>query len=298
VDLLPAARLRSSLARELGLAPPLRQAASEPRARAQPTPLRALPSRQVVRYLAERLWPRLHERLGLRAPPADSESAEHAAAAGVSPADEWADERWSPLALCEVVAAKHNWRSRRGGRLDVYRAANWLLRAALAGRQVRPQRLVVGMCAGLPGSGRRACVGLHGDAALAQGLGQHAAHPVGLPALARAWLWPFCRRRRRPATRPLGPHRLGRRSSLSAAELRQQGGSARRVARRWTCVAAVKCATLLSHAFISAAAPVVHLASLHARAPPPHTSAHAMPELCLCPSARPPRSITPASSTS
>lgn len=46
----------------------------------------------------------------------------------------WRDEDWTPLALCEAVAAKHSWRSRRGGRLDTYRAANWVLRAALAGR--------------------------------------------------------------------------------------------------------------------------------------------------------------------
>lgn len=42
---------------------------------------------------------------------------------------------WSPLGLCEALAARHNWCSRRGGRPDVYRAANWLLRGALAGRE-------------------------------------------------------------------------------------------------------------------------------------------------------------------
>ncbi|PNH05706.1 hypothetical protein TSOC_008019 [Tetrabaena socialis] len=38
------------------------------------------------------------------------------------------------MALCEALADRHNWRSRRGGRLDVYRAANLILRSALAGR--------------------------------------------------------------------------------------------------------------------------------------------------------------------
>lgn len=49
-------------------------------------------------------------------------------------APQWSDDDWTPAALVESLAAKHNWRSRRGGRLDVYRAANWVLRAALAGR--------------------------------------------------------------------------------------------------------------------------------------------------------------------
>ena len=44
------------------------------------------------------------------------------------------DEPWSTAQLCEAFAARKNWRSRRGGRLDVYRAANWILRAALAGK--------------------------------------------------------------------------------------------------------------------------------------------------------------------
>ena len=39
-----------------------------------------------------------------------------------------------PSELLEAVAARKNWRSRRGGRLDLYRAANWVLRMALAGR--------------------------------------------------------------------------------------------------------------------------------------------------------------------
>ena len=37
--------------------------------------------------------------------------------------------------VCESFAAKHNWRSKHG-RLDIYRAANWILRSALAGRGV------------------------------------------------------------------------------------------------------------------------------------------------------------------
>jgi hypothetical protein len=41
---------------------------------------------------------------------------------------------WTPLALCEAFADKHSWRGRRGGRLDIYRAANWILRAALGGK--------------------------------------------------------------------------------------------------------------------------------------------------------------------
>ncbi|GAX80266.1 hypothetical protein CEUSTIGMA_g7704.t1 [Chlamydomonas eustigma] len=44
------------------------------------------------------------------------------------------EEAWSTAELLEAVAAHKNWRSRRGGRLDVYRAANWVLRNALAGR--------------------------------------------------------------------------------------------------------------------------------------------------------------------
>ncbi|KXZ49319.1 hypothetical protein GPECTOR_22g913 [Gonium pectorale] len=80
----------------------------------------------VVRYLAERIWPRLHVTLGLK-------PVREAGNAGTQ-AESWGDEDWTPLALCEALAARHNWRSRRGGRLDVYRAANWVLRSALAGR--------------------------------------------------------------------------------------------------------------------------------------------------------------------
>ncbi|GIL51295.1 hypothetical protein Vafri_7319 [Volvox africanus] len=105
----------------------------------------------VVRYLAERVWPRLHRTLGLR-PVTDEREEEReeergydglrpgkdAAGCGrgqrLSDQQEWRDADWTPLMLCEALAARHNWRSRRGGRLDVYRAANWILRSALAGR--------------------------------------------------------------------------------------------------------------------------------------------------------------------
>jgi hypothetical protein len=42
---------------------------------------------------------------------------------------------WSPWVLCEALATKRHWVLPRSGRLDTYRAANWLLRAALAGQQ-------------------------------------------------------------------------------------------------------------------------------------------------------------------
>jgi hypothetical protein len=42
---------------------------------------------------------------------------------------------WSPWTLCEALATKRHWVLPRSGRLDTYRAANWLLRAALAGQQ-------------------------------------------------------------------------------------------------------------------------------------------------------------------
>lgn len=41
---------------------------------------------------------------------------------------------WSPWTLCEALAVKRHWVLPRSGRLDTYRAANWLLRAALAGQ--------------------------------------------------------------------------------------------------------------------------------------------------------------------
>lgn len=36
--------------------------------------------------------------------------------------------------LLEAIAARKRWQARAGGRLDLYRAANWVLRSALAGR--------------------------------------------------------------------------------------------------------------------------------------------------------------------
>jgi hypothetical protein len=70
--------------------------------------------------MAERCWPPLQQQLGLQWRHVEETGGE-------------GQPRWSPLALCEAYAAKHNWRSRRGGRLDTYRAANWMLRSALAG---------------------------------------------------------------------------------------------------------------------------------------------------------------------
>jgi hypothetical protein len=113
----------------------------------------------VVRYLAERVWPRLQDALRLKPREQQGEGGtEGSAGRGVesagtqrgATAEQATRERgdgggggrvgagagggWSPLALCEALAHRHNWRSRRGGRPDVYRAANWLLRGALAGR--------------------------------------------------------------------------------------------------------------------------------------------------------------------
>jgi hypothetical protein len=86
----------------------------------------------VVRYLAERIWPRLHEALRLKLPPpAESELGGSSGGGGAGGGSESA---WSPLAMCEALAQRNNWRSRRGGRPDLYRTANWLLRGALAGR--------------------------------------------------------------------------------------------------------------------------------------------------------------------
>lgn len=64
----------------------------------------------VVRYLAEASWPRLQDALGLPG-----------AAGG------------TPFSLCEALATKRHWVLPRSGRLDTYRAANWLMRAALGG---------------------------------------------------------------------------------------------------------------------------------------------------------------------
>lgn len=91
----------------------------------------------VVRYFAERAWPRVHDALRL-APPAATDTGADARGTGREPRGGAGGSvggfQWSPLSLCEALAAKHNWRSRRGGRADVYRAANTLLRGALAGR--------------------------------------------------------------------------------------------------------------------------------------------------------------------
>ena len=40
---------------------------------------------------------------------------------------------WTAMSLCEGLAKRRQWCNRRGGRLDTYRAANWILRGALAG---------------------------------------------------------------------------------------------------------------------------------------------------------------------
>lgn len=42
-------------------------------------------------------------------------------------------EDWSAADVCEAVAAMKGWRNKRGAQLDASRAANWLMRAALAG---------------------------------------------------------------------------------------------------------------------------------------------------------------------
>jgi ribosome biogenesis GTPase A len=75
----------------------------------------------VVRFLAERHVPDLVERLGLRRVPAEESS--------LPPIEDW-----SPAHLCEAVAARFGWRYKKGAVLDVLRAANWLMRSALAGR--------------------------------------------------------------------------------------------------------------------------------------------------------------------
>lgn len=69
----------------------------------------------MVAYLAQHVQPPLHETLGLAAPLA-------------------LEMQWTAQSLCEAFAAKHSWHTRQGGRLDTYRAANWILRSALGGR--------------------------------------------------------------------------------------------------------------------------------------------------------------------
>lgn len=77
----------------------------------------------VAKYLAERHSPRIHEVLRLSKAVEDSSLARHLP-----------DGEWSAAEVCEAVGARFGWRNRRGGVLDAHRAANWLLRAALAGR--------------------------------------------------------------------------------------------------------------------------------------------------------------------
>jgi ribosome biogenesis GTPase A len=104
----------------------------------------------VVRYLAERLWPRAHAALRLQ--PLREEDDDEAAVLGgggggggggasgataagaASSSSSSPPYAWTPLRLCNALAAQRRWRGRRGGRLDTYRAANTILRAALAGR--------------------------------------------------------------------------------------------------------------------------------------------------------------------
>jgi ribosome biogenesis GTPase A len=95
----------------------------------------------VVRYLAERVWPRAHQALRLqplREEDDDEAPALGAGGAGAAGAAAGAAAplpyAWTPLRLCNALAAQRRWRGRRGGRLDTYRAANTILRAALAGR--------------------------------------------------------------------------------------------------------------------------------------------------------------------
>jgi hypothetical protein len=88
----------------------------------------------VVRYLAEHVRPPLNEVLGLGpAPPPAEEDETHRYGGGRSGCAAPPAPAWSAQALCDAFAARHSWRTRAGGRLDTYRAANWILRAALAG---------------------------------------------------------------------------------------------------------------------------------------------------------------------
>lgn len=94
----------------------------------------------VVRYLAEASWPRIHTKLGLKKIPDNSDKAAAAfegglATAASSSSGETFSDSWSPFELCEALAEKRRWVLPRSGRLDTYRAANWLLRAALGGRE-------------------------------------------------------------------------------------------------------------------------------------------------------------------
>lgn len=82
----------------------------------------------VVRYMAERLWPRIHvsmklEKYGLKA-----------GMQQCAPGD--GEIPWTAQSVCEAVANRKKWYTTRGGREDTYRAANWILRNALAGTGV------------------------------------------------------------------------------------------------------------------------------------------------------------------
>lgn len=57
------------------------------------------------------------------------------ATAASDPAGVDGRDLWSPLGLCEALAHRNKWKNKRGGRLDIFRAANWILRAALRGQQ-------------------------------------------------------------------------------------------------------------------------------------------------------------------
>ncbi|WIA34120.1 hypothetical protein OEZ86_012488 [Tetradesmus obliquus] len=109
----------------------------------------------VVRYLASASWPRLQQRLALSKPGEpqqqqqqlevqvhedanDSEShtaVNNSSSGSSSVVVQGGADGWSPWVLCEALAEKRHWVLPRSGRLDTYRAANWLLRAALGGQQ-------------------------------------------------------------------------------------------------------------------------------------------------------------------
>ena len=82
------------------------------------------------RFLAERVDPPLHKTLRLQRSSCTDYEKWKTDEAG------WGEDEppWSPYGICEALAHKNKWRNARGGRLDVFRAANWLLRAALRGQ--------------------------------------------------------------------------------------------------------------------------------------------------------------------
>jgi len=79
----------------------------------------------VIKFLAERHSPRLTVALELAKAGADRSSLPAASRLG--------GEEWSAAEVCEAVAEQRGW-TKKGGALDAYRAANWLMRQALAGR--------------------------------------------------------------------------------------------------------------------------------------------------------------------